>query len=75
MSFPKNFQELQQQLARAQASGAKFGGGGAAGGGPRGAIGGIVGLVVLGGGALVLSNSLFNGMLACWGSGDNVDGY
>jgi len=57
--FPKNFQELQQQLARAQEQGRKFGGGGA-GGSPRGAIGGILGLAILGGGAVVLSNSLFN---------------
>ncbi|QDS71689.1 prohibitin subunit [Venturia effusa] len=56
--FPKNFQDLQRQLARAQAQGAKFGGSG--GGGPKGAIGGLVGLVLFGGGAVVLSNSLFN---------------
>lgn len=60
--FPKNFQDLQRQLARAQAQGAKFGGPGG-GGGPKGAIGGLVGLVLFGGGAVALSNSLFNGML------------
>jgi len=56
--FPKNFQELQQQLARAQEQGRKFGGGG--GRPPRGALGGLAGLIILGGGAVVLSNSLFN---------------
>ncbi|TID22005.1 hypothetical protein E2P81_ATG11120 [Venturia nashicola] len=58
--FPKNFQDLQRQLARAQAQGARFGGPGGAGGGPKGAIGGLVGLVLLGGGAVVLNNALFN---------------
>lgn len=59
--FPKNFQDLQRQIARAQAQGSKFGGSG--GGSPRGAIGGLVGLVLLGGGAVALNNSLFNGMM------------
>jgi len=56
--FPKNFQELQRQLARAQEQGRRFGGGG--GGNPRNALGGLLGLVIFGGGAVVLSNSLFN---------------
>jgi len=63
--FPKNFQELQQQLARAQESGRRFGAGGG-GGSPRGALGGLAGLIILGGGAVVLSNSLFNGMDGFW---------
>jgi prohibitin 2 len=57
--FPKNFQELQRTLAQAQEQGRKFGGSG--GGNPRNAIGGLLGLVLLGGGAVALSNSLFNG--------------
>jgi prohibitin 2 len=59
--FPKNFQDLQRQLARAQEQGRKFGGG--SGGNPRSALGGLVGLVLFGGGAVVLNNSLFNGMI------------
>jgi hypothetical protein len=58
--FPKNFQELQKQLAKAQEQGRRFGAGGG-GGAPRGALGGLAGLIILGGGAVVLSNSLFNG--------------
>jgi prohibitin 2 len=58
--FPKNFQDLQRQLAKAQETGRKFGGAGG-GGNPRSAIGGLVGLVLFGGGAVVLNNSLFNG--------------
>jgi prohibitin 2 len=58
--FQKNFQELQRQLARAQETGRRFGGPGG-GGNPRNALTGLVGLVVFGGGAVVLSNSLFNG--------------
>jgi hypothetical protein len=56
--FRQNFEEIQRQL---QKRGRQFGGG-LPGGGPR-AIGGIVGFALLGGGAFVLSNSLFNGML------------
>lgn len=57
--FPKNFQELQRTLANAQEQGRRFGGAG--GGNPRNALGGLVGLALLGGGAVILSNSLFNG--------------
>jgi prohibitin 2 len=60
--FPKNFQDLQKQLARAQEQGRKFGGG-SGGGNPRNALGGLVGLVLFGGGAVILNNSLFNGMI------------
>jgi prohibitin 2 len=60
--FPKNFQDLQRQLAKAQEQGKRFGAGGG-GGSPRGALGGLAGLLILGGGGLILSNSLFNGML------------
>ena len=56
--FPRNFQELQRTLASAQQSGRKFGGAG--GGSPRG-LGGLFGVALLGGGAILISNALFNG--------------
>jgi prohibitin 2 len=59
--FPKNFQELQRTLQNAQQQGRKMGGGFGGGGNPRNALGGLLGLVVVGGGAVLLSNSLFNG--------------
>jgi hypothetical protein len=60
--FPKNFEELQRTLQNAQQQGRRFGAGGGGGppGGPR-AIAGLLGLVALGGGVSLLSNSLFNG--------------
>jgi len=53
----ETWRRLQRTLQNAQQQGQKFGGGG----NPRNALGGIVGLVVLGGGAVLLNNSLFNG--------------
>lgn len=55
--FRQNFEEIQRQL---QKRSRQFGGGMPGGGGPK-ALGGLVGFVLLGGGAFVLSNSLFNG--------------
>jgi hypothetical protein len=56
-NFRQNFEEIQRQL---QKRSRQFGGG-IPGGGPK-FIGGAAGLVILGGGAFILSNSLFNGM-------------
>lgn len=53
------WRNLQKHLQNAQQRG-RFGG--SPGGSPRG-IGGAVALLALGGGAVVLSNSLFNGMV------------
>lgn len=58
----KYFQDLQRTLQNAQQQGRRFGAGG--GGNPRQAIGGLVGFALLAGGAVVASNSLFNG--PCW---------
>lgn len=69
--FPKNFQDLQRQLAKAQEQGKRFGAGGG-GGSPRSALGGLAGLLILGGGGLIISNSLFNGMLMCDDSGLDI---
>ncbi|KAJ9649084.1 Prohibitin-2, subunit of the prohibitin complex (Phb1p-Phb2p) [Coniosporium tulheliwenetii] len=55
----ETWRRLQQTLQNAQQQGKKFGSGG--GGNPRGAIGGVLGLAILGGGAVLLNNSLFNG--------------
>jgi prohibitin 2 len=41
---------------------ARFGGGGAGGPGPRGALTGIGGFLLLGGGIWFFNNALFNGM-------------
>ncbi|KAJ9659684.1 Prohibitin-2, subunit of the prohibitin complex (Phb1p-Phb2p) [Coniosporium apollinis] len=54
----ETWRRLQQTLQNAQQQGKKFGSGG--GGNPRGAIGGVLGLAILGGGAVLLNNSLFN---------------
>ena len=62
--FPRNFADLQRTIQNAQEQGRRFGGGGR--GNPRNALGGLLGLVLLGGGAVLISNSLFNGLfLAC----------
>jgi len=58
----ETWRRLQQTLQNAQQQGKKFGGGG---GNPRGAIGGVLGLAILGGGAVLLNNSLFNGSFSC----------
>lgn len=58
----ETWRRLQQTLQNAQQQGKKFGGGG---GNPRGAIGGVLGLAILGGGAVLLNNSLFNGSFPC----------
>jgi prohibitin 2 len=55
----ETLRRLQQSLSRVQRSGGGMPGGGA----PRGALGGIAGLVLLGGGAVLVNNALFNGML------------
>jgi hypothetical protein len=53
--FPKNFQELQRAVQRAQRGGGPF----PSGGGPGGAA---IGLLVFGlGGAYLFSNSIYNG--------------
>lgn len=57
--FPRNFADLQRALQNAQQQGRRFGGAGG-GGGPR-IPGAIFGIVLLGGGAVLVSNSLFNG--------------
>jgi prohibitin 2 len=57
--FPRNFADLQRTLQNAQEQGRRFGGGR---GNPRNALGGLLGLVLLGGGAVLISNSLFNGL-------------
>ena len=49
------WRKLQQSLAQAQRSGG-------IGGSPRNLFGGIGALILFGGGATLLSNSLFNGM-------------
>jgi prohibitin 2 len=58
--FPRNFADLQRALQNAQQQGRRFGAGGAGGGGPAG-IGAMAGLLLLGGGVWLASNSLFNG--------------
>lgn len=60
MSGQETWQRLQQQLQRAQEQGRRFGGGGGGGPSPRGALTGIGSLILLGGGAILLNNSLFN---------------
>jgi len=57
--FPRNFADLQRTIQNAQEQGRRFGGGR---GNPRNALGGLLGLVLLGGGAVLISNSLFNGL-------------
>ena len=52
------WRKLQQTFANAQQQGRK-----GMGGAPKGALGGMVGLIILGGGALVFNNALFNGKL------------
>jgi len=59
--FPRNFAELQRTLQNAQEQGRRFGAGGG-GRNPRNALGGLLGLVLLGGGAVLINNSLFNGL-------------
>ncbi|MCJ1352367.1 MAG: Prohibitin-2, subunit of the prohibitin complex (Phb1p-Phb2p) [Icmadophila ericetorum] len=49
------WRKLQQTFANAQQQGRK-----GMGGAPKGALGGMVGLIILGGGALVFNNALFN---------------
>jgi prohibitin 2 len=56
--FPRNFADLQRTLQNAQEQGRRFGGGR----NPRNALGGFLSLVLLGGGAVLVSNSLFNGL-------------
>ncbi|KAK5732251.1 Prohibitin-2, subunit of the prohibitin complex (Phb1p-Phb2p) [Elasticomyces elasticus] len=52
---------LQKQFGRMQQQGRKMGaGGGMPGGNPRGALGGIAGIVLLGGGVWLFNNALFN---------------
>lgn len=57
--FPRNFADIQRALQNAQQQGRRFGAGG--GGSPR-VPGTFVGLLLLAGGAVVISNSLFNGL-------------
>jgi hypothetical protein len=54
--------KLQRTLAQAQQQGKKGFSGMPGGGNPRGAIGGIAGLILLGGAVLVGNNALFNGV-------------
>lgn len=59
----ETWRRLQQTLQNAQRQGSKtFGGGGFPGGSPRNAIGGLGALLLLGGGAVLVNNALFNGM-------------
>ena len=51
------WRKLQQTLASAQQQGRR-----GMGGSPRGAIGGVAGLLLLGGAAVVFNNALFNGI-------------
>ncbi|KAK4936346.1 hypothetical protein LTR28_010185 [Elasticomyces elasticus] len=61
MSGPEEmWKKLQRNLVNAQRTGSRFSGGGA-GGSPRGAIGGIAGIALLGGTIWVFNNALFNG--------------
>ena len=41
----------------------RFSGGGAGGPAPKGALGGLASLILLGGGVWVFNNALFNGMI------------
>ena len=52
------FRRLQKTLSSAQQRGT---GGLGSGPGPRGAFGGIAGLILLGTGVVVINNALFNG--------------
>lgn len=59
--FPRNFADLQRALQNAQQTGRRFGAGGGGPGGPAPRIpGAIIGIVLLGAGAVAISNSLFN---------------
>jgi prohibitin 2 len=58
MADPKEaWQRLQTEMAR---RGARFGGSGG-GGPPKGALGGVAGLVFVAGGLYLANNALFNG--------------
>ncbi|KAK4498525.1 hypothetical protein PRZ48_011183 [Zasmidium cellare] len=54
------WENLQKNMQRVQQQGARFGAGGAGGPGPRGALTGIGGLILLGGGVWFFNNALFN---------------
>ena len=54
------WKRLQQTLANAQQQGKR-----GLGGSPRGALGGVAGLVLLAGGVIVFNNALFNGKDRC----------
>ena len=54
------WRKLQQTLANAQQQGKR-----GIGGSPKGALGGIAGLLLLGGGVIVFNNALFNGRDSC----------
>lgn len=51
------WRKLQQTLASAQQQGRR-----GLGGAPKNLLGGTLGLILIGGGALVVNNALFNGM-------------
>jgi prohibitin 2 len=58
------WEQLQKNMQRVQQAGGRFSGGGAGGApGPRGALTGIGGLILLGGGVWFFNNALFNGMM------------
>jgi hypothetical protein len=56
----ETWQRLQRTL---QESGQKFGKGAGGGGNPRAALSGILGLALLGGGAMLFQASIFNGKI------------
>ena len=59
------WRRLQQGLQEQVRKGRQYGyGGGGGGGNPRNVLGGLGLLLVLGGGAVVVNNALFNGGLA-----------
>lgn len=63
----ETWRRLQQSIQTARQQGSRFGGAGGmpGGGSPRAALGGMMGLILLGGGAMVASNALFNGKPTC----------